>query len=288
MSSELAKYEQRILSALPPSAHDAWAANLVRYAATNDKLMLCRDGSVIAALMLGESLGLGLGVGYYIVPRWNNQIRGYEAVYQIGYRGALQIARRGARVTSLRHSIVWKREEEQGRFEIAQHLSPGFSHRPILDAEDTEAMCGIYSTYKVDGEWEGVTWMSTAQLVAFRERYAPRNKNKQIVGPWASRDTAQQMMLKTVLTRSLKTAPLPDEAHHAMLADNTVIDVGERDAEPVSIEAAHDRVRSLVADSTPLLSADAQQSIDVEHGSDSRQAVRVPDEDDDAQNALGV
>ena len=59
---------------------------------TNPKLVSCSQMSLMGSLMMTAQLKLELNLGEaYIIPYWSSKIGGYEAQFQIGYKGFINL-----------------------------------------------------------------------------------------------------------------------------------------------------------------------------------------------------
>ena len=265
VNGRMVQLGKAVAGSLSTKSRQQWVTHLLEYLPSNDKLLSCRPESIAAALSQGESRDLTLGVDYYLIPRGNS------ATFQLGYRGALKLATRGARAVGVQAQIVTQREVDGGSFCVAHHLTPPFEHKQDLDREPDEPIAGAYAVACVDGAWR-IEWMSVAQLDAHAAKYGGKS------GPWADSLARPEMYRKTVLLRLCKTLPLPDDAHRAFLADGEgARDIGEVDARDVRQRHAAQRQVT----SGALAALENQQPV-IDVGSDSREAVRVPGEDDDA------
>lgn len=256
VNGRMVQLGKAVAGSLSTKSRQQWVTHLLEYLPSNDKLLACRPESIAAALSQGESRDLTLGVDYYLIPRGNS------ATFQLGYRGALKLATRGARAVGVQAQIVTRREVDSGAFRVAHHLTPPFEHEQDLDREPDEEIAGAYAVACVDGAWR-IEWMSLAQLNAHAARYG--NKS----GPWADTLARPEMYRKTVLLRLCKTLPLPDDAHRAFLAD------GEGARDLGTVDERDERMRQqaqrqVSSGIRAALEAQAQGDvIDVEHGSDS-------------------
>lgn len=259
----LQRFGMEVYQRLGASSANDWTRNLVQYAPQNPKLLECDAATVAAALSKGESLGLRLGVTYYVIPRYSKRAQRMEATFQLGYRGAITIATRGGRATHMRAYVVTARELEADRFYIAHHESPPFYHRPLLDRTNSDEVALVFAVAMVDGAWH-IDWMSRDEVNDHAAKYGGDVWKGATHSEWA------ELAKKTIIIRLSKQLPVPDEAHAAFALDGQVLDVTgnaiiREDAKPQAQVSSGIRA-----------ALEAQQQgdvIDVEHGSDSRESV---------------
>src|SRR5580700_6950752 len=79
----------------------------------NPLLLQCDAKSIVKSVMAASQLGLEpdgtLGLSY-IVPFWNKNINSYEAQFQIGYRGLIDLARRSGNISTIESHVVKKND----------------------------------------------------------------------------------------------------------------------------------------------------------------------------------
>lgn len=174
----------------------------------NPELFECDPVSVVRAVVEAAQVGLeptGAIGGAHLVPRWNSKARRKEAQLIIDYRGFVQLAKRSGEVARITARVVREADE----FDYQQGTDEWLRHKPALGV-DPGAFTYVYGiAYFRDGGSQ-FDVMSAAQIEAHRQRFAPRNKAGDIVGPWVS--DPEEMWKKTVLRRLAKLLPLTVEA----------------------------------------------------------------------------
>ena len=80
--------------------------------------------------------------------------------------------------------------------------------------------------------------MSKRDLLEYRDKYAPRNRSRQITGPWAKNFV--EMAKKTIIRRSFKYMPVSIEAKKAASVDETTPDYGDVFQPVITSDAADD------------------------------------------------
>jgi len=196
------------------------ATQLVRDAITClrtiKKLDACDPTSVLGALMTCAQLGLRPAVlgQAWPLPYWDYKEKGYKAQLVIGYQGYVELGYRSGRISAITSRIVRHGE----KFSLVFHEDRDeLTHEPDPDGMPGEMRC-FYSTARLTNGGYTVTepW-SLARMEAHRDKHAPRNQDKEIVGPW--KDNFPQMGQKTMVLVNYRLLPKSAEMAIAMEAD---------------------------------------------------------------------
>src|SRR5690606_10332500 len=109
---------------------------------SNPRLLECTKESLALALIEAGQLGLepnGVMGQAYLVPYFNGKTKKYEAQFQVGYRGLIDLARRSGEVTKVEARAV----REGDYFEYEYGLTPQLVHRP--DPSGQGEMTHVYA-----------------------------------------------------------------------------------------------------------------------------------------------
>lgn len=179
----------------------------------NPELWECDPITVVRAVVEAAQVGLeptGAIGGAHLVPRWNSKRRVKEAQLTIDYRGLATLARRSGEIARITARAV----REQDAFEYQQGTDEWIRHTPALVA-DPGPWVYFYAIahFRAGGVPQFVV-MSAAQIETHKQRFAPRNRAGDIVGPWMS--DFEEMAKKTVLRNLAKLLPLTVEARTAL------------------------------------------------------------------------
>jgi recombination protein RecT len=167
-------------------------------------LLECSQHSILAGIVQASELGQA-----YLVPRWNGKIRAKEAVFQVGYRGLIDLAYRSGQVQSFSLRVVHAHEP----FRVFLGSHSRIEHEPCLDG-DPGAAVAYYAVVKLSGGGEDFEVMSRAQVEAHRAKYSPATGGQ---SPWQT--AFDEMALKTVARRLAKRLPLSVEFQEAAVQD---------------------------------------------------------------------
>lgn len=172
------------------------------------QLQECSAPSVLGALMQAAQLGLEpgpLGVAY-LVPFWNNKLKTRECQLIIGYRGIVDLARRGGANISA-HAV-----HEADTFEVEYGLEDRLVHRPNL-REDRGDVWAYYAVGRHADGGHNFEVLTRTEVEAHAERFG----NNSSESPWTTDFDA--MALKTAVRQLARWLPLSVDARDAIASD---------------------------------------------------------------------
>lgn len=172
----------------------------------NPRLMECTPESIVGAVVNCGVLGVEPNlIGHaYIVPFWNNSTKKFEAQFQLGFKGLIELARRTGEISN-----VYAHEVYEGDvWDFDYGLDKRLVHKPSGE-EDESKVTHFYAVYKLkDGAYDFVV-MSRTQIEKHRDRFTKSQKDGKVFGPW--KDHFIEMGKKTALIKLLKIAPISIE-----------------------------------------------------------------------------
>ncbi len=188
----------------------------------NPNLGKCSPISFISAVMQSIQLGLEPNtiLGHaYIIPYWNSKLNCYEAQFQRGYRGLLDMAYR----TGIFKEIYAQEVYDGDTFEFMYGTEKWIKHipsdKPKLDKDGYPIVKYVYAVYKmVNGGMHFVIW-TKEKLDKHKERYSPAAK-KDKFSAWNVSENS--MYKKTVLKDLLNYADISVEFREQLQVDETV------------------------------------------------------------------
>lgn len=203
---------------------DRFARLLLTAANTNPDLFSCDPRSFLAAGVFAAQLGLepndprGLA---YLIP-FNDNNRGTKVVtFIIGYRGMMELARRGGQVTSIHAFPVF----EGDRFSYRFGLDPHLDHVPSEDGDDDpRALTHVYAVAKVGGDPQFVI-LTRKQIDKVK---ASSKSARSSHSPWNTHYV--EMALKTAIRRLCKYLPQTVEMATAIAADERQMTINDLSA----------------------------------------------------------
>lgn len=196
-----------IQSLVPKHVTPERLARLAMNAASrNPKLFECEPTTLIGAIINCAALGLEPNlVGHaYILPFYNGKTKQMEAQFQLGFKGALDLARRSGELQEIYAHEVY----EGDTFNYAYGLDKNLTHIPCGET-DEKKVTHFYAVYKLKDGGRDFVVMSREQVEAHRDRFTKSKYQGSIIGPW--KDHFVAMGQKTVLIKLLKLAPFSIE-----------------------------------------------------------------------------
>ena len=182
---------------------------------TNTQLQRCSVQSVLAAAMTGAQLGLEINtpLGHaYLIP-YKHKDRGYEAQFQLGYQGIIDLAWRSGKYRTIYAMKVY----DNDTFRYSYGLNPTLKHIP--DKKPEGLPCYYYAVYQLANGGANFVVMSREAIEAHATRYSQSfRKGKE--SPWQTE--FDLMSMKTCIKMLLKFAPKSVEVVKALSADETV------------------------------------------------------------------
>ena len=160
------------------------------------------------------------GLGHaWPLPIWDGRTQGLKAQLVIGYKGYIELGFRSGKLAGIASRIVYENELDDFEF-IYREDGDILTHKPSYRGLRGNIVC-FYSTARIIGGGYSLTEpVSLEEMQAHRDRYAPRNKQKEITGPWANHFPA--MGKKTMILRNFANLPKSAQMGIAMEADNGI------------------------------------------------------------------
>jgi recombination protein RecT len=190
----------------------------------NPMLGKCDAISLIGGMMQAAQLKLEFTLGFaYLIPYWSAKRNCYEAQFQIGYQGYMDLFYRHPLASELYAEIVYQND----RLRVTKGTDRSITHEPCTDRDPGPAI-GYYAVARLKTGAMNFIYLSKVEMELYRDRYAKKDKfGRQ--GVWDSEFDG--MALKTVVKRVLKLMPKSVELAAAM-------DVDEGVKRPVSLAEA--------------------------------------------------
>ena len=218
LQSQIRAMESQFALAMPKGLE---AAQLVRDALTCLRqvpdLAKCKPDTVLGSLMTCAQLGLRPGVlGHaWVLPFWDSKSRSHKAQLVVGYKGFVELAYRNPKVTSVIARTVY----DGDTFDVSYGLDDELIHKPALTGERSKPIAH-YAIFKTADGGRAFWVMTEDEMQAWKNKYAPRNKAGNIVGPWMS--DYEPMARKTTLLRLAAWMPKSTDLAYAIEVDNGV------------------------------------------------------------------
>lgn len=184
----------------------------------------CTQESICKSLMDASTLGLDcsgtLGSGYLIPFKKNTKHASgkwqsrRECQFIPGYRGLIDLARRGGQIASISAHAVYA----QDTFTLEYGTEEKIAHKPFLGADRREEYICFYAIATFRDGTKQPEVMTLADVLRVRDGAMAKNHQQTVSGPWA--DHFSEMARKTVVRRLCKYLPLSPELEKAFELDD--------------------------------------------------------------------
>lgn len=191
-------------------------------------------GAVMGAARYGLEIGGAVAPECYLIPRWNNRIKGDEVVLQPSVVGLAAVTVRLGAASKIWANVVYDGDE----FDVMLGTDEYIHHRPNyeIDRADHSLITAAYSVAVLPNGEKRFDVMTRGQVEAIRDRYVRFGKDGVPFGPWA--DSFDQMARKTVMSRLVRS--IPKAAAIGAVASDVI-----RVADPAAIVSGVEKVDSL-------------------------------------------
>lgn len=240
MQDYIKKMEGEIAKALPSViTPERFTRMTLSALSTTPKLAQCTPQSFLGAMMSAAQLGLEpntpLGQAW-LIARNNNKKGCIETVFEIGYKGLIDLAYRSGMVSTIG---AWEVREND---EFAYELGVAQTLRHVPAKKDRGEPIAYYAVLKMKDGGYSFCVMTLDEVKAHAMKYSESYK-KGYSSPWQT--NFDEMAKKTVLKKLLKYSPLKSDFARAVTADETVkttisADMYEEPAEYIMAEGTVD------------------------------------------------
>lgn len=223
IEATLQPYADAIRKALPGGHNpNAIIQAAVFQISTKPELKECSVPSLIGAVLNTSLLGLNPMLDHcFFVARnvRNGDVWTKTCVFQIGYRGLIELAYRTGNVRQLFAEVV--REGEH--FEYTRGTTPGIIHRPKLDNDGK--MIAAYAVIEFTNGGTQFVVFGKSEIEKRRIASSNQKNETEATGIWAQ--WPEEMWKKTVLRQLLKTTPLSNQVYSAMATDDKTVNIDD-------------------------------------------------------------
>lgn len=198
-----------------------FTVSLMSVVNSNPVLQECPPDTVVKAALTaaGMNLPINPNLGFaYIIPYWNSKAKQYEAQFQMGYKGFIQLAQRSGQFKRINSSDVREGEYlgvDRRSGEVEVEFEKDDAKRAKLK------VVGYLGYFRLLNGFEKESYMTVAELQKHGKRYSQSFKKG--YGLWV--DDFDSMAKKTVLKLLIsKYGALNTVMQEAILADQAVVD----------------------------------------------------------------
>ena len=166
------RVREQIVNVVGEKNATRFISSVVSAVQTNKTLQACTNQSIFSAALLGESLQLTpspqLGQ-YYMVPYENTKLRIYEAQFQIGYKGYIQLAIRSGQYRKIVVSDV-----RQGEVGFYNPITEEFGMNPVLDMKKRQELpvVGYYGMFELTNGFRKELYWPKEQMEEHAKTYS--------------------------------------------------------------------------------------------------------------------
>ncbi len=205
-----------------PKKSTRFIASISSAVAVNPALQECDGGTIISGALLGESLNLSpspvLG-HYYLVPFNDNKLNRKVAVWQIGYRGMIQLAIRSGQYKKI--NVIAIKEGELVSYDpLEEELKVN-----IMDDElkrESAKTIGYYAMFELITGFKKTMYWSKEKMESHAMRYSQGYQAKKGYTFWEK--DFDGMAFKTMLRQLIsKWGVMSIELQNAYESDNAAI-----------------------------------------------------------------
>lgn len=146
---------------------------IVSAVSVNPALQECDNSTILSGALLGESLKLSpspqLG-HYYLVP-FDDKNRGKVAVFQLGYKGYIQLAIRSGQYKKLNVMAI-----KEGELEYFDPLNEDIKISLMVDnwdAREEAPTIGYYAFFELTNGFRKAIYWSKKQMIAHADKFSP-------------------------------------------------------------------------------------------------------------------
>jgi len=225
VQANMGQFQEQIQKALPRNiGYTNMASIAMNILRADPNLQKCTPISFICAVLQSAQLQLepNTPLGHcYIIPYWNSKIKRYEAQWQIGYKGILEMGYRTNEIIEIDAEKVFAGDQ----FDWQLGTDKFISHKPVEANWKYDEKTGqpivthYYAIFKTTrGVTKFVVW-TKEQIIKHMNRFSPAAK-KDAFSPW--RTTPDLMAQKTTLRDLMRYAPLSPQDRRVLEQDQTV------------------------------------------------------------------
>lgn len=210
--------QQRISQLLDKRAGQ-FTTSLMSVLNQNVMLQDCKPESVLTAAITAASLDLPINpnLGFaYIIPYRNKGV--YEAQFQIGYKGFIQLAQRSGHYKTVNATDV-----REGEIKSHNRLTGEYEFEWVTDEAERKKLpvIGFVGYFRLNSGFEKTIFMSIEELKKHAKKYSKSYAKG--YGLWV--DEFDTMAIKTVLKLLIsKYGPMNTQMQEAILADQAAVE----------------------------------------------------------------
>ena len=183
-------------------------SSVVSAVQTNPQLAECTNASILSAALLGQSLNLPQSpqLSYFYIVPYNNkkkikdekgretEVTVKEGVFQLGYRGYIQLAMRSGQYQKI-HAV----EIKEGELKSYNPITDEFEFEPITNYEERQKkpVAGYYGFFILNNGSKKELYWDKARMEAHAKKYSAAYRKGWSSSFWGS--DFDEMAKKTII-----------------------------------------------------------------------------------------
>ena len=197
-------------------------SSLVSATSTNPELAKCTNKSLLNAALLGQSLNLPQSpqlANFYFVPFKNSKTGTTEAVFQLGWRGYVQLAMRSGQYQKIHCTDI-----RQGELKSYDPIEDIYEFTPETNIEKRLQLpvIGYYAYFILANGFKKSLYWSREQMDEHAKKYSQSYRKGWDSSLWKS--DFDKMAYKTMLRQLIsKYGPMSVDMERAYVGDQSVI-----------------------------------------------------------------
>lgn len=201
LSSEAVK--SNVISVIGEKDSQKFISSVVSAVQTNPELAKCTNSSILSAALIGHSLNLPqspqIGM-FYMVPYNNTKANVKEAVFQLSYRGYLQLAMRSGQYLKIGVSDIREGELKSYNPITEEYV---FEAETSFEAREKLPIVGYYAYFVMANGYKKELYWSKDQMVAHAKKYSVSYRKGWSSSFWTSNfdDMAKKTMLRQLISK---------------------------------------------------------------------------------------
>lgn len=201
LSSEAVK--QNVINVIGEKDTQRFISSVVSAVQSNSELAKCTNSSILSAALIGHSLNLPqspqLGM-FFLVPYNNTKANTKEAVFQLSYRGYLQLAMRSGQYSKIGVSDIREGELKSYNPITEEYV---FEAETNFDSREKLPIVGYYAYFVMTNGYKKELYWSRDQMEAHAKKYSVSYRKGWSSSFWVSNfdDMAKKTMIRQLISK---------------------------------------------------------------------------------------
>lgn len=201
LSSDAVK--ANVISVIGEKDAQKFISSVVSAVQVNPELSKCTNNSILSAALIGHSLNLPqspqIGM-FYLVPYNNTKANTKEAVFQLSYRGYLQLAMRSGQYSKIGVSDIREGELKSYNPITEEYI---FDAETDFDKREKLPIVGYYAYFVMTNGYKKELYWSKDQMESHAKKYSVSYRKGWSSSFWVSNfdDMAKKTMIRQLISK---------------------------------------------------------------------------------------